>query len=54
MPCRPFRADVPTELGTAVVTGSDSRGNVCHFTTPIVVHGRIVVVGDTQLYALNP
>jgi hypothetical protein len=40
--------------GTAVNTASDTFASVRHFTTPIVVHGRIFVAGDTKLYAYKP
>ena len=33
---------------------SDPFVNVRHFTTPIVVHGRIFVAGDSRLYAYKP
>ncbi len=42
------------ESGALVVTGSDTLSNVHHFATPIVVNGRVIVAGDTQLYALKP
>jgi hypothetical protein len=40
--------------GAPVFTGgasTDTAANVRRFTTPIVVHGRIFVGGDNQLYA---
>jgi len=40
--------------GTAVNPGSDTFANVRHFTSPIVVDGRIFVAGDTRLYAYKP
>ncbi len=40
--------------GSLVVMGSDTLAKVHHFTTPIIVNGRIIVAGDTQLYALKP
>jgi hypothetical protein len=40
--------------GAAVIAGSDPFVNVRHFTTPIVVHGRIFVAGDSRLYAYKP
>jgi hypothetical protein len=40
--------------GTAIVTKSDTLGNTRHFTTPIFVHGRAIVVADNRLYALKP
>lgn len=43
-----------TGTGAAVNTASDAFANVRHFTTPIVVHGRIFVAGDTKLYAYVP
>jgi hypothetical protein len=42
------------ETGTMVVMGSDTLSKVHHFQSPIVVGGRLFVVGDTQLYALTP
>jgi hypothetical protein len=42
------------ETGSMVVMGSDTLSKVHHFQSPIVVNGRIFVVGDTQLYALTP
>jgi hypothetical protein len=40
--------------GTALNAASDPFAGVRHFTTPIVVHGRIVVAGDSRLYAYKP
>jgi hypothetical protein len=40
--------------GQAVLAGSDPFANVHHFTSPIVVHGRIFVAGDSRLYAYAP
>jgi hypothetical protein len=40
--------------GAVVNSGSDPFANVRHFTSPIVVSGRIFVAGDTQLYAYKP
>jgi hypothetical protein len=40
--------------GTTVVTASDSMNATRHFTTPIFVHGRAMVVGDGRLFALKP
>jgi hypothetical protein len=43
--------------GAAVYSGGDAgdtSANVRRFTTPIVVHGRIFVAGDGQLYAYKP
>jgi hypothetical protein len=42
------------ETGSMVVMGSDTLSKVHHFQSPIVVGGRLFVVGDTQLYALTP
>jgi hypothetical protein len=42
------------QTGTAIVTKSDTLGNTRHFTTPIFVHGRAMVVADNRLYALKP
>ncbi|MGH7272052.1 MAG: hypothetical protein ACREJ3_16605, partial [Polyangiaceae bacterium] len=42
------------ETGAPVVTGSDVMMNTRHFTTPIFVHGRAIVVGDGRVYALKP
>ncbi|HLK38609.1 MAG TPA: PQQ-binding-like beta-propeller repeat protein [Polyangiaceae bacterium] len=42
--------------GAPVFTGgapSDALPNVRRFTTPIVVHGRVIVAGDGRLYALR-
>jgi hypothetical protein len=40
--------------GQSVLSGSDTFANVRHFTSPIVVHGRILVAGDARLYAYTP
>lgn len=40
--------------GARVNSASDTFANVHHFTTPIVVHGRIFVAGDARLYAYKP
>jgi hypothetical protein len=40
--------------GTPVVTASDKMNATRHFTTPIFVHGRAIVVGDNRLFALKP
>lgn len=40
--------------GEAVLAGSDTFANVRHFTSPIVVNGRILVAGDARLYAYKP
>ena len=40
--------------GASINSGSDVFANVRHFTSPIVVSGRIFVAGDTQLYAYKP
>jgi hypothetical protein len=40
--------------GAVVVGGSDPFASVHHFTSPIVVHGRLFVAGDTRLYAYRP
>jgi hypothetical protein len=40
--------------GAPVLAGSDTFTNVRHFTTPIVVHGRMLVAGDARLYAYKP
>jgi hypothetical protein len=42
------------ETGTPVVMGSDTANNTHHFSTPIVVNGRVLVAGDNQLYAFKP
>jgi hypothetical protein len=40
--------------GQAVLAGSDAFSGVRHFTSPIVVHGRMILAGDTKLYAYKP
>jgi hypothetical protein len=40
--------------GQSVLAGSDTFANVRHFTSPIVVNGRILVAGDSRLYAYKP
>jgi hypothetical protein len=45
------------ETGQPVFTGgggADKIPNVRRFTTPIAVHGRVLVAGDGKLYALRP
>jgi hypothetical protein len=45
------------ETGQPVFTGgtrADRIPNVRRFTTPIAVHGRVLVAGDDRLYALRP
>lgn len=43
-----------TGTGAPVLAASDTFKNVRHFTTPIVVHGRLFVAGDARLYAYKP
>jgi hypothetical protein len=40
--------------GKPIITGSDTVANTRHFTTPIFVHGRVMIVGDGGLYAFKP
>jgi hypothetical protein len=40
--------------GQSVLSASDTFANVRHFTSPIVVHGRMFVAGDARLYAYKP
>ncbi len=43
------------QTGTPVITGSDMISNTTrHFTVPIFVNGRAIVVADNRLYALKP
>ncbi len=42
------------ETGTPVVTGSDMMATSRHFTVPIFVNGRAIVISDNRLYALKP
>jgi hypothetical protein len=43
------------QTGAPVITGSDMISNTTrHFTVPIFVHGRAIVVADNRLYALKP
>jgi len=40
--------------GNPVVTGSDTAANTHHFTSPIVVNGRLIQTGNNALYAFKP
>jgi hypothetical protein len=40
--------------GKPVITGSDTVPNTHRFTSPIFVHGRVMIVGDGGLYAFKP
>jgi hypothetical protein len=40
--------------GKPIVTTSDVVNNTRHFTTPIFVHGRVMIVGDNGLFAFKP
>jgi hypothetical protein len=40
--------------GTSLLTSSDKFANVRHFTSPIIVHGRLFIAGDSRLYAYKP
>lgn len=40
--------------GKRLLTSSDMVANTRHFTTPIFVHGRAMIVGDGGLYAFKP
>jgi hypothetical protein len=40
--------------GMSLLASSDMAANVRHFTSPIVVHGRLIVAGDSKLYAYKP
>jgi hypothetical protein len=40
--------------GTPVVTGSDTAASTHHFTSPIVVNGRLIQTGNNALYAFKP
>ena len=45
---------VDGDSGSAVFTSSNTCANVRQWTSPIAVKGRIVVAGDTQVYAWKP
>jgi hypothetical protein len=40
--------------GKPIVTTSDVVANARHFTTPIIVHGRVMIVADNGLFAFKP
>jgi hypothetical protein len=40
--------------GTSLLTSSDKFANVRHFTSPIIVSGRLFIAGDSKLYAYKP